>query len=562
MPNSPSENNPARNFIRQMIDADLAAGSHHTIVTRFPPEPNGYLHIGHAKSIWLNFGIADDYGGKCTLRFDDTNPVKEDSEFVDAIAEDVRWLGYECVQIAHASDYFEQLFDYAVELINKGLAYVDSLAPEKIREYRGTLTAPGINSPDRDSSVQQNIDLFNRMRAGEFNDGERVLRAKIDMASPNINLRDPIIYRIRHHIHQRTGDKWCIYPLYDFTHGLSDAIEGVTHSLCTLEFEDHRPLYHWFIDNISTPGKPKQIEFSRLNLDYTILSKRLLTQLVQTGKVNGWDDPRMPTLSGLRRRGYPAASIRRFISLVGITKSSSVIEIGMLENCVRESLDPVAVRSMAVLRPLKLSIDNYPEGQSEVIAVANHPKNQALGNHQITLSKQLYIEQQDFMEQPAAGFFRLAPGRCVRLRHAFVVKCIDIIRDANGKATELHCQYLPETRHGKQPESGKVKGIIHWVNAADAVEAEVRLYDRFFNVANPLADKCQNIAKDLTDNINPDSLVTLTNCKIEPRLAKSDMRHFQFERVGYFYPDPDSSIQKPVFNRVVTLRDNWANSNQ
>jgi len=558
------ENKPGSNFIRQIIDADLAAGRHTEVVTRFPPEPNGYLHIGHAKSIWLNFGIADDYNGRCTLRFDDTNPVKEDIEFVKAIEADVRWLGYQWSAIAHASDYFEQLYGFAVELIETGLAYVDSLTPEQIREYRGTLTQPGKNSPDRDNSVAQNLDLFARMRAGEFANGERVLRAKIDMTSPNINMRDPIIYRIRHHAHQRTGEKWCIYPMYDFTHGLSDAIEGVTHSLCTLEFEDHRPLYDWFIAHITTPSEPRQTEFSRLNLNYTIMSKRLLTELVKNGEVNGWDDPRMPTISGLRRRGYTPESVRNFISLVGITRSDNVIEMSLLENCIRESLDPAAWRTMAVLRPLKLVIENYPVGETEVIDIANHPKDQSFGKRQVTLSRELYIDQEDYMDDPPATFFRLGPGREVRLRNAFVVRCDNVVRGVNGEVTELRCTYLPQTRHGKKPDGRKVKGIIHWVNAEDAIDAEVRLYDRLFSVENPLAvsveDEVSNQQNsDFTRYLNQQSLVILHHAKVEPGLAKPDHnRHFQFERTGYFYPDPDSSSEKPVFNRVVTLRDSWA----
>ena len=547
------------NFIRQIIDEDIENGKHKEIVTRFPPEPNGYLHIGHAKSIWLNFGIARDYQGKCTLRFDDTNPVKEDIEFVEAIEEDVRWLGYEWTAIAHASDYFDQLYRFAIELIEKNLAYVDSLPAEQIREYRGTLTEPGKNSPDRDRAVADNLALFERMRNGEFADGERVLRAKIDMASPNINLRDPIIYRIRHHDHQRTADQWCIYPMYDFTHGLSDAIEGVTHSLCTLEFEDHRPLYDWFIENISAPSRPRQIEFSRLNLNYTVMSKRLLTQLVDSQMVSGWDDPRMPTISGLRRRGFTPAAVNHFIGQVGITKKANVIDMLVLENAVREDLDPIAPRAMAVLKPLKVIIENYPEDETESITVSNHPKDESLGTRTVSLSRTLYIDQDDFMEDPPAKFFRLGPGRRVRLRNAFVIQCNEIERDENGEAVTLRCEYSPETRNGKQPTEGKVKGIIHWVNAADALTAEVRLNDRLFNVENPLADK----SVPFTDHLNDASLITLTNCKLEASLAEAarDQR-FQFERVGYFFQDPDSSDTHPVFNRIVTLRDSWANNSK
>lgn len=546
---------PSSNFIRQIIDEDLANAKHDQIITRFPPEPNGYLHIGHAKSIWLNFGIARDYGGRCTLRFDDTNPVKEDSEFVEAIEKDVRWLGYQWSEIAHASDYFEQLHGFAVELIEKGLAYVDSLPPEKIREYRGTLTEAGRNSPDRDNSIEKNLEEFAAMQRGKYADGERVLRAKIDMASANINLRDPVIYRIRHHSHQRTGDSWCIYPMYDFTHGLSDAIEGVTHSLCTLEFEDHRPLYNWFIANISAPATPRQIEFSRLNLNYTVMSKRLLTQLVQGGEVSGWNDPRMPTISGLRRRGYTPSSIRNFIGQVGITKKDNVIDMLVLENAVREDLDPVAPRAMAVLKPLKLVIENYPEGETEQIEVANHPKDESLGKRTITLSRELYIDHDDYMDEPPAKFFRLGPGREVRLRNAFVVRCTDVIRDDGGQAIELRCEYLPETRNGRPPEGRKVKGIIHWVNAADAVSAEVRLIDRLFKVPNPLADR----DRDFRETLNPESLVVLQDCKLEASLGDAEREsRYQFERVGYFCVDRDSDQSRLVFNRIVSLRDSWA----
>ncbi len=543
------------NFIRQIIDEDLSSGKHTEIVTRFPPEPNGYLHIGHAKSIWLNFGIKDDYQGKCTLRFDDTNPVREDAEFVTAIEEDVRWLGYKWTAIAHASDYFEQFHDYAVELIRKGLAYVDSLGADEIRNLRGTLSEPGADSPYRNRSIEENLALFSKMRAGEFANGEHVLRAKIDMSSPNINLRDPILYRIRHHPHQRTGDKWCIYPMYDFAHGQGDAIEGVTHSLCTLEFEDHRALYEWFIENLSVPSKPRQIEFSRLNLNYTVMSKRMLTQLVEQGYVHGWDDPRMPTISGLRRRGYTPASIRNFIASVGITKKSNIIEMGVLENCIREDLDPVAPRAMAVLRPLKVVIENYPEGESEILDVPNHPANPDMGTRKITLSREIYIDRDDYMDEPPKKFFRLGPGREVRLRYGFIVKCTDVIRDVTGQAIELRVQFDPETRGGNQPVGRKIKGIIHWVSANHCANAEIRLYDRLFSQANPLADK----TKEFTDSINPESLEVLENCKVEMSLStsSSDTR-YQFERTGYFYPDKESSAGKLIFNRIVTLRDTWA----
>ena len=543
------------NFIRQVIDEDLASGKHAQIVTRFPPEPNGYLHIGHAKSIWLNFGIKDQYQGKCSLRFDDTNPVKEDAEFVTAIAEDVRWLGYEWTAIAHASDYFEEFHRYAIELINKGLAYVDSSSAEEIRHLRGTLSAPGEDSPYRERSVAENLDLFDRMRKGEFEDGAHVLRAKIDMSSPNINLRDPILYRIRHHDHQRTGNQWCIYPMYDFAHGQGDAIEGVTHSLCTLEFEDHRALYEWFIENISVPSKPRQIEFSRLNLNYTVMSKRMLTQLVEQKHVSGWDDPRMPTISGLRRRGFTSDSIRNFIASVGITRKANIIEMGVLENCIREDLDPTAPRAMAVLRPLKVVIENYADGESEQLEVPNHPGNSEMGTRTITLSREIWIDRDDYMDDPPKKFFRLGPEREVRLRYGFVIKCTDVIRDEDGEVVELRCEFDPSTRGGNQPQGRKVKGIIHWVSADHCAEAEVRLYDRLFSEANPLADK----ERAFTEAVNPDSLEVLTDCKVEASLAKplADTR-YQFERTGYFYADKDSSEDKLIFNRIVTLRDTWA----
>ena len=543
------------NFIRQAIDADLDSGKHTRIITRFPPEPNGYLHIGHAKSIWLNFGIAQDYDGHCTLRFDDTNPIKEDTEFVRAIEEDVRWLGFDIRQVAYASDYFEQLYAFAQELIRKGLAYVDSLPAERIREYRGSLTEPGRNSPDRDASVDVNLAQFKRMRAGAFKDGERVLRAKIDMMSPNINMRDPVIYRIRHQPHQRTGHHWCIYPMYDFTHGLSDAIEGVTHSLCTLEFEDHRPLYDWFIDHLTVPARPRQIEFSRLNLDYTVMSKRLLTRLVDQEVVQGWDDPRMPTLCGLRRRGFTPAAIRHFIASVGITKKDHRIDMLALENAVREDLNPTAPRAMAVLMPLRVILDNYPPGQTETLTVPNHPYQPDMGSRSITLSRELYIEQDDFMLDPPAKFFRLGPGREVRLRHAFVIRCVGTERDADNHVTALHCEYLPQTRHGVSPEGRKVKGIIHWVNASDAVNAEIRLYDRLFREPNPKVsgdgpNPCE---------INPDSLHILRTGKLEASLATADSgTRFQFERLGYFWQDSLSRRDALIFNRIVTLRDRWA----
>jgi glutaminyl-tRNA synthetase len=543
------------NFIRQQINDDLAQGKHTQIVTRFPPEPNGYLHIGHAKSIWLNFGIKDDYQGKCTLRFDDTNPVKENAEFMNAIETDVKWLGYEWTDIAHASDYFEQFHGYALELIEKGLAYVDSQSPDDMRALRGTLSETGTDSPFRGRSIDENLDLFKRMRDGEFEDGAHVLRAKIDMSSANINLRDPVLYRIRHHTHQRTGDDWCIYPMYDFAHGQGDAIEGVTHSLCTLEFEDHRALYDWFIENISVPSQPRQIEFSRLNLNYAVMSKRMLTQLVVQDYVNGWDDPRMPTISGLRRRGFTPTSIRNFIASVGITKKANIIEMGVLENCLREDLDPIAPRAMAVLRPLKVVIENYPEGETETLEVPNHPGKPEMGTRNITLSREIYIDRDDYMDEPPKKFFRLGPDREVRLRYGFVIKCTEVIRDSNDEVVELRCQFDPETRHGVQPEGRKVKGIIHWVSASHCVTAEVRLYDRLFSEANPLADK----EREFTDAINPDSLEVLSNCRLESSLGVADFdRRYQFERTGYFYADKESSTKNLIYNRVVTLRDSWA----
>ena len=557
-----SEISSSTNFIRRQIDDDLAAGKHRTIVTRFPPEPNGYLHIGHAKSICLNFDIADDYDGECRLRFDDTNPAKEDAMFVDAIQEDVRWLGYQCNDITYASDYFERLYDYAVHLIEKGLAYVDQQSFAEIRANRGTLTTPGTPSRYRDRSVAENLVLFAGMKNGEFAEGAMVLRAKIDMASPNLNLRDPVLYRILRQSHQRSGDRWRIYPLYDFTHGQSDAIEGVTHSLCTLEFEDHRALYDWFLEHLDTPSKPRQIEFSRLNLNYTVMSKRLLTQLVDNGDVEGWDDPRMPTLCALRRRGFTPASIRRFISLIGVTRKDNVIEMGVLENCIREELDPLAPRAMAVIHPLKLVIENYPEGQSETIEVPNHPSDSSLGTRTLQLSRELYIEADDFCDDPPKKFFRLAPGREVRLRYAFVIRCTDVIRDADGRAVELRCQYDPDTRHGAQPEGRRVKGIIHWVNAEDAVAATIRLYDRLFSVANPTAKNDQNA--DFRDFLNPESLLDGRDALVEPSLAAPDPQtRYQFERLGYFFADASAHEPgRPVFNRIVTLRDSWAKTDR
>ena len=543
------------NFIRQIIEHDLKTGKHQTVATRFPPEPNGYLHIGHAKSIWLNFGIAEDYGGTCNLRFDDTNPHKENIEYVEAIQRDVRWLGYDWGdRLYYASDYFEQLYDYAVQLIKKGKAYVCDLSMEEIRAYRGTLTEPGRNSPWRDRSVEENLDLFARMRAGEFEDGSRVLRAKIDMASPNLNLRDPIIYRIRRGaIHHQTGDEWCIYPMYDFTHCLSDAIEGITHSLCTLEFEDHRPLYDWFLDELETPCHPQQIEFSRLVLEYTVVSKRKLTQLVEEGHVEGWDDPRMPTLAGMRRRGFPPEAIRDFCSRIGVTKSENFVEMALLENCVRDALNVSAPRRMAVLRPLKVVLTNYPEGQQETLTAPNHPQNEAMCSRELTFGRELYIDRNDFVEvAPNKKWKRLVAGGEVRLRNAYVIRCDEVIKDEAGEIVELRCSYDPDTL-GANPPDRKVKGVIHWVHADTAVRAEVRLYDRLFDHPTPERAK----GKDWKECLNPDSLRTLTHCYLEASLGEAAPGEtFQFEREGYFCRDTGHA--ELIFNRTMTLRDTWA----
>jgi len=542
------------NFIRQIIDQDLAQGRHTRIATRFPPEPNGYLHIGHAKSIVLNFGIAQDYQGICNLRFDDTNPHKENREYVEAIEEDVRWLGYTWGErLYFASDYFEQLYGFAVELIEKGRAYVCALDTEQIREYRGTLTEPGRESPYRERPVAENLDLFARMRAGAFPDGTLTLRARIDMASPNLNLRDPVLYRIRHGvIHHRTGSEWCLYPTYDYTHPISDALEGITHSLCTLEFEDHRPLYDWVVANVSVPCRPRQIEFSRLNLEYTVMSKRRLTQLVDEGWVEGWDDPRMPSIAGLRRRGYTPEAIRTFCAHIGVTKSDNLVEMAMLENVIREDLDRTAPRAMAVLRPLKLVVESYPEDRTEPLTVPNHPKDMTKGTRTIPFSKELYIDHDDFMEEPIRGFKRLITGGEVRLRNAYVVRCVRVVKDRAGEIVELRCTHDPDTL-GKNPEGRKVKGVIHWVSARHAVAAEVRLYDRLFAVPEPGAG-----GRDFRADLNPDSLHTLTHCFLEPGLtAAAPGDRFQFEREGYFAADKDSRPTRPVFNRTVTLRDTW-----
>ncbi|MDH4761863.1 glutaminyl-tRNA synthetase [Pseudomonas oryzihabitans] len=542
-------------FLRQIVQADLDAGKQAKIVTRFPPEPNGYLHIGHAKSICVNFGLAKEFGGDCHLRFDDTNPAKEDQEYIDAIKSDVHWLGFDWAgEVRYASAYFDQLYAWAVNLIEQGLAYVCDLTPEQAREYRGSLTEPGRNSPFRDRSVAENLDLFARMKAGEFKDGEKVLRAKIDMASANMNLRDPILYRIRHAHHHQTGDAWCIYPSYDFTHGQSDALEGVTHSICTLEFEDHRPLYEWFLAKLPVPAQPRQYEFARLNLNYTVTSKRKLKQLVDEGHVHGWDDPRMSTLSGYRRRGYTPAAIRNFCEMIGVTRSNGVVDVAMLEFAIREDLDQNAPRAMCVLKPLKVVITNYPEGQVENLELARHPK-QDLGVRQLPFTRELYIDQGDYEENPPKGYKRLEPGGEVRLRGSYVIRADEAIKDADGTVVELRCSYDPDTL-GKNPEGRKVKGVIHWVPAEGSVECEVRLYDRLFRSAQP--EKSEEGGSFL-DNINPDSLVVLQGCRAEPSLAQARPEdRFQFEREGYFCVDPrDSAPGKPVFNRTVTLRDSW-----
>ncbi|MBM9536367.1 glutamine--tRNA ligase/YqeY domain fusion protein [Desulfobulbus alkaliphilus] len=544
-------------FIRQIIADDLASGKHQGIVTRFPPEPNGFLHIGHAKSICLNFGVAREYNGVCHLRFDDTNPDKESTEYVEAIMRDVRWLGFDWEpHLYYASDYFEQLHDCAVRLIEMGKAYVCHLSADAIREYRGTLTEPGRESPYRNRSVEENLDLFARMRAGNIDEGVCVLRAKIDMASANIIMRDPVLYRILKTSHHRTGDKWCIYPMYDFTHCLSDMLEQVTHSLCTLEFENNRALYDWVLDTLQTPNHPRQIEFARLNINYTVTSKRKLLQLVEEGHVSGWDDPRMLTLSGLRRRGCPPAAIRHFCATIGIGKRESWIDMGVLENAVREELNQHAPRVFGVLEPLKIVLTNYPENLVEEVAAQNHPQEPALGDRQVPFCRELYIERSDFMEDAPKKFFRLSIGREVRLRYAYLITCHQVIKDAEGRIVELHCTYDPESKGGSSPDGRKVKGTIHWVSAPHAMRAEVRLYDRLFTVADPEMDK----EKSFKEFLNPRSLTVLTDCALEPGLARATLEdRFQFERQGYFCLDSvESSPDKPVFNRIVTLRDSWA----
>ena len=543
-----------QDFIRDIVKADLDAGRHNAVVTRFPPEPNGYLHIGHAKSICLNFGIAEEFGGRCHLRFDDTNPTKEEQEYIDAIERDVRWLGFDWGRhLYHASDYFQQLYDWAEHLIRTGKAYVDDQSQQEMRDNRGTLTEPGRDSPYRDRSPEENLDLFRRMRDGEFQNGERVLRAKIDMRSGNINLRDPALYRILHAAHPRTGTQWCIYPSYDFAHGQSDAIEHITHSICTLEFEDHRPLYDWFLEHLPVPSRPRQYEFARLNMSHTILSKRVLTELVRGGHVTGWDDPRMPTLAGLRRRGVPPAAIRDFVKRIGVAKANSVVDASMFDFSVREVLNKTALRRMAVLRPLKLVIENYPEGQIEELDAVNNPEAPAAGSRKIRFARELYVEQDDFMENAPKKFYRLAPGKEVRLRYAYFVTCREVVKNAAGQVVELRCSYDPSTRGGNTPPDGrKVQATLHWVSQVDAVSAEVRLYNPLFLNPNPSAAA-------FASELNPNSLEVLSDCKLESAAAADQAAGaVQFERLGYFCRDPDVKAGRPVFNRTVSLRDTWA----
>ena len=544
----------SKDFIREIIDKDLATGKHDHVHTRFPPEPNGYLHIGHAKSICLNFGIAAEYSGLCNLRFDDTNPSKEEMEYVESIKEDIHWLGFDWEdRLYFASDYFQQMYEYALQLIEKGKAYVDDLSAEEISAYRGTLTHPGKESPHRNRSIEENMDLFQRMKNGEFADGEKVLRAKIDMSHPNLNMRDPIMYRILHATHHHTGEQWCIYPSYDWAHGLEDSIEGITHSLCTLEFENHRPLYDWFIDQLDDVYHPQQIEFARLNLSYTVMSKRMLKQLIDEGHVNGWDDPRLPTIKGLRRRGFSPESIRQFCSEIGIAKVNSLIDYAFLEHCVRQDLNKTAPRYMGVLRPLKVIIDNYPEEKVEHMQAVNNPEDETAGTRTIPFSKTLYIERTDFMENPSKKFYRLAPGREVRLRYGYFITCTEVIKE-NDTIVELHCSYDPETKGGYAPDGRRVKATLHWVSADHALDAEIRLYNRLFTVEDPAGEK----NKSFTDFINPDSLETLQQCKIEPNLnALQPYDRFQFERNGYFVIDPESKKDHIIINRSVSLRGKW-----
>jgi glutaminyl-tRNA synthetase len=553
-----TDSTPAPDFIRAIIAEDIKNKKHGgRVTTRFPPEPNGYLHIGHAKSICLNFGVAEENKGTCNLRFDDTNPTKEEVEYVESIKEDIRWLGYDWEDREYyASDYFQKLYEFAVRLVKEGKAYVDSLSAEEIRQYRGTLTEPGKESPYRNRSVEENLDLFERMKAGEFEDGAHVLRAKIDMAAANLNMRDPTMYRIRKVPHHRTGDTWCIYPMYDWAHGQSDFIEGITHSLCTLEFEDHRPLYDWYLDELRAAPRPHQTEFARLNLSYTVMSKRKLLRLVEQGYVSGWDDPRMPTIVGMRRRGYTPKSIRTFCDRIGVAKRDSTVDVALLEHAVREDLNQCAPRVMGILRPLRVVIENYPEGEVEELDAINNPEDPEAGTRKVPFSRVLYIERDDFREDPPKKFFRLAPGREVRLRYAYFITCVDTTKDDNGEVVELRCTYDPETRGGSAPDGRKVKGTLHWVSAEHALEAEVRLYDRLFIKEDP---NDVEEGKDFTDNINSNSLEVLTPCRVEPSLAGARPEdRVQFERVGYFCVDPDSSDDKLVFNRTVSLRDTWA----
>jgi len=543
------------NFIRTIIAEDIKSGKHGgRVLTRFPPEPNGYLHIGHAKSICLNFGLAAEFGGLCNFRFDDTNPGKEEIEYVESIMYDVRWLGFDWDdRLYHASDYFEQLYEWALDLIRSGNAYVDSLSADEIREHRGTLTEPGRESPYRDRPLHESLDLFQRMRAGEFEDGQHVLRAKIDMASPNINLRDPVMYRIRQMAHHRTGDKWCIYPMYDYAHGQSDAIEGITHSICTMEYEDHRALYDWYLDNIDVPSRPRQIEFARLNLSYTVMSKRKLLRLVQEGHVAGWDDPRMPTLAGIRRRGYTPEAIRNFCERIGVGKRESLVDLALLEFSIREDLNHRAPRVMGVLRPLKVVIENYPEGEEEYLSAVNNPEDASAGARDVPFSREIYIEREDFMENPPKKFYRLSPGTEVRLRYAYFIRCVDVIKDANGEVVELRCTYDPATRGGDSPDGRKVKATLHWVSVPHAIDAQVRLYDKLFLSPNPDEEG------DFLADINPNSLEVIEAGKLEPSLAGAAVgSRYQLERLGYFSVDPDSTAERLVFNRTVTLRDTFA----
>lgn len=550
------EENRSPNFLEEIIANDIESGRVKTVTTRFPPEPNGYLHIGHAKSICINFGLAEQFGGRCNLRFDDTNPAKEETEYVEAIMNDVRWLGFKWDKLCYASDYFDQFHKWAIELIKAGKAYVDDQSAEEIRKSRGTLTEPGVESPYRNRSVDENLDLFARMTRGEFEEGARVLRAKIDMASSNLNMRDPVIYRILKREHHRTGDKWCVYPMYDFAHGYEDAIEGVTHSICTLEFQDHRPLYDWFIANVSVPHIPHQYEFARLNLTYTMMSKRKLLELVTLGIVSGWDDPRMPTICGFRRRGYTPESIRRFCREIGVSKADSLVEVELLQHCLREELNKTAPRAMAVLRPLKVVIENWPEGFTDVLLAENNPEDPSAGSRKIRMGKEIFIERDDFMEDPVKGFFRLSPGKEVRLKYAYIIKCVNVVKNENGEVAELRCLADMGSRGGEAPDGRKIKGTLHWVSAEDAVTARINLYDNLFTLRN-MND--MEPGKDYKDYLNPNSAVVIDNALVEPALAKArPLDRFQFLRHGYFCADYDTAPEKPVFNLSVPLKDSWS----